>query len=306
MPPRDPSTSRREALRLMAAAIAGGACLPRALDALSPHTVPTAMPQSPPRAGSPAIDRERIEAIGLQLYTVRSALSRDLEGTLDAIAAAGITELEFAGYYNKPAAWWQEQMHRRGVTAPSTHIGFPATDADWEPQFAMAQAMGHQWVIVPSLRADWHTADGYHRAAERLMQAAGLAKAHGLRMGYHNHDAEFAPLAGSAEHGFAILLANTDAALIDFELDLYWAVKAGQDPLALIRTHGARIACCHVKDAGPAPAREMLDVGAGTIDFKTILSVGRAAGLRHWYIEHDQPTNPLASIAASAAAMRRY
>lgn len=276
--------SRRSALQLLAAGVAGGTLLPKL-------------------ASADGSSHRRIDHIGLQLYTVRSALGKDLEGTLAAIAAAGITELEFAGYYDKPAKWWRDTMRAHGLTAPSSHIALPRSDADWAPHFAMAKDMGHHWVIVPFVGAEYRGADGFKRLADRLNSSGALAKAEGLRMGYHNHDFEFAPLDGGT-HGMAILLKNTDPSLVDFELDLYWTVKAGQDPLAMIKAHPGRFACCHVKDAGPAPARAMMDVGTGTIDFKTILAAGRKAGLQHWFIEHDQPTDALASIKASAAAMK--
>jgi sugar phosphate isomerase/epimerase len=88
-------------------------------------------------------------------------------------------------------------------------------------------------------------------------------------------------------------------------MDIYWTVKAEQDPLALMKRWPNRIVAVHVKDAGPAPERKMMDVGAGTIDFKTILATGRKQGLQHWFIEHDTPTDPIASITASAAALKK-
>lgn len=280
-----PTLTRRSALQLLMAGVAGGTLLPR-LDGLAAATAP------------------RIERIGLQLYTVRSALAKDVEGTIAAIAAAGITELEFAGYYNKPPEWWRDIMRQHGLTSPAAHTQLPRADADWAPQFATAKAMGQRWVIVPSVGGDYRSLDGFKRLADRLNSGGALAKAEGLRMGYHNHDFEFAPLDGGT-HGLAILLANTDPTLVDFELDLYWAVKGGQDPLAMIAAHPGRFVCCHVKDAGPAPERVMTEVGAGTIDFKRIIAAGRKAGLKHWFIEHDNPKDALASIAASAAAMKK-
>ncbi len=279
--------SRRAALQMMAAGVAGGVLLPRLA-----------------AAREPASDARRIERIGLQLYTVRRSLTKDLEGTIAAVAAAGITELEFAGYYNKPAEWWRSTMSSLGMTSPSTHIGLPKTDAEWEPHFAMARAMGHACVIVPSFGAEFRGEGGYQRLADRLNSSGEMAKKAGLRMGYHNHNAEFAPQA-NGPNGFEILVANTDPTLVDFELDLYWAVKAGKDPLAIIAAHPNRIVYCHVKDSGPAPELAMMDVGAGTIDFKTIIAAGRKVGLAHWFIEHDNPADELASIAASAAALKK-
>ena len=283
----------RDTLRLLAAGVAGSALLPHLASAAAMM----------PDTDAAVSEARRINHIGLQLYTVRSAMAKDLEGTIAAIAAAGITELEFAGYYNKSAEWWRERMKAHGMTSPSTHIGLPKTDAEWEPQFAMAQAMGHEWVIVPSFGAEFRGEGGYKRLADRLNSSGELARKAGLRMGYHNHDAEFAPQA-SGPNGFEILLANTDPALVDFELDLYWAVKAGQDPMAIIAAHPKRIVCCHVKDATPAPELAMTEVGAGTINFKQIIAAGRKVGLKHWYIEHDNPKDGLVSIAASAAAMK--
>jgi sugar phosphate isomerase/epimerase len=284
------SLSRRDALRLLAAGVAGGTLLPRLAGAAD--------------AGStPPVDRvRRIERIGLQLYTVRRALAKDLEGTLAAIAAAGVRELEFAGYYNKTPAWWRAAMGKHDLTAPATHIGMPRTDAEWAPQFATARAMEHNWVIVPWLAPEMRTtADDWKRTADRLNRGAEMAERAGLNFGYHNHDFEFAPVDGTT--GYEILLSRTDPKLVDFELDIYWAVKAGQDPLAMLTRWPGRYTCCHVKDAGPAPERPMLDVGAGTIDFRAIIEQGRPAGLRHWFIEHDNPSDPIASVRASALAM---
>ena len=280
--------SRRTALQMMAAGVAGGVLLPRLTGA----------------ASFADNDARRIERIGFQLYSVRRSMSKDLEGTLAAIAAAGITELEFAGYYNQTGEWWRNKLKSLGMKSPSTHIGMPKTDAEWEPHFAKAKEIGQECVIVPSFGAEFRGEGGYKRLADRLNSSGEMAKKVGLRMGYHNHDAEFAPQA-AGPNGFEILVANTDPKLVDFELDLYWAVKAGQDPLKVINAHPKRIVYCHVKDAGPAPDRAMLEVGAGIIDFKKIIAAGRKAGLKHWYIEHDNPTDDIASITASAAAMKK-
>ena len=211
-----------------------------------------------------------------------------------------VPELEFAGYYSKDAAWWKALLARHGLTAPATHEALPATDDGWGAIFDRAHAMGHAMVIVPFVGNEYRgSRAAWQRLAARLTTGAQRAKAAGLRFGYHNHDFEFAPVEGTT--GFDILTTETDPTLVALELDLYWAVKAGQDPLALFARWPGRIHCCHVKDAGPAPERQMRDVGAGTIDFRTLLARGRAAGLQHWFIEHDNPADPLASVRASAA-----
>ena len=281
--------SRRKVLQLLAAGVAGSAILPLLARAES----------------SGFAERRRIGRIGLQLYTVRSALAKDIEGTIAAVAAAGITELEFAGYYNKSPAWWRELLKQHGLTAPSTHEALPATDSGWPAILDRANSMGHDIVIVPFVGNSYRgSRDNWLKLSERLDIGALKAKAAGLQFAYHNHDFEFAPVDGTT--GYEILTSQTDKALVKLELDMYWAVKAGHDPLAIMTQHSGRVICCHVKDASAAPERTMLDVGAGTIDFKTLLAKGRTLGLQHWFIEHDQPTNPLASVKASAAAMLRY
>lgn len=286
--------TRRRVLHLLASGVAGSLLLP----SLARAAAPTDASGDRHSAG-------RIGRIGLQLYTVRAALSRDLEGTIAAVAAAGITELEFAGYFNKPPEWWRELLQRHQLTAPATHEALPRTDDGFAAIVERAKAMGHDMVIVPFVGPEYRgTRENWKKLATRLNSGAEVAKAAGLRFGYHNHDFEFAPVDGTT--GYDILTSETDPALVTLELDVYWAVKAGRDPMALMAAHAGRVICCHVKDAGPAPERQMRDVGAGTIDYRQLLAVGRTQGLKHWFIEHDQPTDPLQSIRASAAAMRGY
>ena len=288
--------SRRSLLQLIAAGAASSSLLPALLRASA---------RKRDDDEHEALDARRIERIGLQLYTVRRAMGKDLDGTLAAVAAAGVTEIEPFTYYNKPAQWWRDKMKALGFTSPSAHIGMPATDEAWLPLFEMAKAVGHEWVIVPSMPGGMRGADGFKKFADRLNSGGELAKKSGLRIGFHNHNSEFAPIDGGPS-GYDILLKNTDPKLVDFELDIYWAVKAGQDPFKLIAENGKRIVCVHVKDAGPAPELAMMDVGAGTIDFKAIIKAGRKAALKHWFIEHDNPTDDITSITASAAAMKQF
>ena len=289
------ATTRRDMLRLLAAGIAGGTLMPSLVSASSHHDE---------MMDGVLFDSRRIERIGLQLYTVRDLLAKDIEGTIAAIAAAGVTELEFAGYYNKDAKWWKALLKKHRLTAPSAHMPMPVTDDVWDTQFATANAMGHRIVIMPLLMLNQRkTKDDWYRIADRLNVAGKKAKAAGLEFGYHNHDFEFAPIDGTT--GWEIVTTQTDRSLVHLELDLYWATRAGQDPLALMQRWPGRVTCVHVKDIGPPPARDFADVGAGSIDFKTIIAKGRTMGLKHWFIERDVSPDPLASIRISAAAMKK-
>ena len=241
--------------------------------------------------------------IGIQLYTLRSLMAADFDGTLARVAEVGYREVEFAGYFGRTPARVRSALARHGLAAPSTHVALPADDAAWARTLDEARAIGHDWVVVAWLDAPMRrTPDDWARIAGRFDSLAGRAREAGLRFAYHNHDFEFARVNDSSL--FDVLLAKTDPALVDLEMDIYWVTKAGADPLALIRRHPGRFPLLHLKDATPAPERRMVDVGAGTIDFAALLAADRAT-LKHAFVEHDEPADPLASARASYAYLSK-
>ena len=98
-----------------------------------------------------------------------------------------------------------------------------------------------------------------------------------------------------------LLIERTDPKLVVLELDLYWATKAGADPLTYFSRHPGRTHLVHVKDSAGAPEHRMVDVGAGTINFANIFARREQAGIRYAFVEHDDPPNPLATLRASFA-----
>src|SRR3989475_4408761 len=137
----------------------------------------------------------------------------------------------------------------------------------------------------------------------RSNRAAAQAHDAGLQFAYHNHDFEFARTEGRLPYD--VLIAETDPKLVQFEIDLYWMVKGGQDPLAYFARLPGRVPMVHVKDSAGPPAHRMVDVGAGKIDFKKIFAQRDQAGIRHFFVEHDQPADPFASIRASCDYLKR-
>ncbi|MBM3908330.1 MAG: sugar phosphate isomerase/epimerase [Gemmatimonadetes bacterium] len=276
-------TSRRDVLKTLAALAAAGVA-PRALRAMSP------------RAGT-------IDRIGLQLYTVRAAMAADLPGTLKAVAALGYREVEFAGYFGRPGAELRQMLADLALTAPSTHIGLPDAQERFGATAEAAQAIGIQYLTVPSLdmRA-LKTVDDWKRMADTFNTVGARAKAAGLRFGFHNHAAEFTPVEGQVP--LDLLIRGTDPTLVTFELDIYWAVRAGQDPTGYLAKHPGRFEMVHVKDATAAPALTMTEVGAGTLDWAAIFASRGAAGIRHYFVEHDNPADPMASIRTSVGYLK--
>ena len=245
--------------------------------------------------------------IGVQLYTLRDEMQKDVAATLERVARIGYKEVEFAGYFGKSPSEIRAILDRNGLRAPSVHVPIEVVEGSgWSSALDAAKAIGHEYVVVPWLAPDRRgSLAEYRRLAASLNRGAQDAQRAGLRFGYHNHDFEFEPVEGRLP--FDLLLAETDPALVLIELDLYWAVKAGQDPLALFARHPGRFPMVHVKDSAGAPAHEMRSVGQGTIDFVRILGRRQQAGIRHLFVEHDNPGDAWASVEASyrtMAAMR--
>jgi sugar phosphate isomerase/epimerase len=235
--------------------------------------------------------------LGIQLYTLRSVASTNLDGTLARLAGIGYKEIEFAGFYNHPATEVRGYLDQYGLAAPSAHtdiasIEGPAADAT----FRDAKTVGLEWITVPSLpRGRYDTVDAWKGVAQQFNRVAAQTKAAGFRFAYHNHNTELWKV-GSAVP-LEVLLAETDPALVSFEMDVYWVVNAGANPLDLLARYPGRFKMLHLKDSMGPPDHKMADVGSGTIDFKTILT--QAKGIEHYFVEHDEPADPFASAAAS-------
>ena len=240
----------------------------------------------------------KIKRVGLQLYTVRDLMKADLPGTLAKVAAIGYKEVEFAGYFGRTPAQIRDLLRRDGLTSPSTHLPFESLDTTWQKQLDDAKAVGHHWATIAYIAEEKRkTLDDWKRHAATFNRAAAQAKAAGLRFAYHNHDFEFKAIDGTRP--FDILLKETDPSLVDFEMDLFWVVYGGGNPLDLFNQYPKRFPLVHVKDSSGPPDKKMVDVGQGTIDFRSIFAQGDKAGIKHYFVEHDQPADPIATIRNS-------
>ena len=239
----------------------------------------------------------RLDKVGLQLYTVRDKLKEDFEGTLARVAQIGYKEVEFAGYSNHTPADVKAILDRHGLSAPSTHIALGDMD-EWKKALDTAKAIGHDYIVVPWIPEEKRkTLDDWKSVASVFNQAAQMAKDAGLQFAYHNHDFEFPKVDGQIPYD--VLLQNTDPKLVQLEIDLYWITKGGQDPLSYFARWPGRVPLVHVKDSAGAPEHKMADVGQGKIDWKRIFAKRDQAGIKHAFVEHDQPPQPFEDIAAS-------
>lgn len=239
-----------------------------------------------------------LDKIGLQLYTVRSQMQLTVERTLFEVAKIGYREVEFAGYFNRPPRAIKQLLDRNGLEAPAAHVALSDMRGGWFRKLEEAEEMGHKWLVIPWLaETDRNSLDAIKRTAETLNKAAEDAKTYKIRIAYHNHDFEFKEVEGRVI--FDVLLEETDPKLVDVELDLYWITKAGRDPFEYFARWPGRFPLVHVKDSAGAPEHAMTEVGKGTIDFAKLFATRKTSGMKHFFVEHDNPADPMASVATS-------
>jgi sugar phosphate isomerase/epimerase len=259
-----------------------------------------------------ALSDVKNKKVGVQLYTVRNEIGKDALGTLKKVASMGFGEVENFGYNGKffgmSANEYKSVLSDLGMTAPSGHYMYgnfgnkqiPGTLLHgWEKAVEDAAAIGQQYMVIaylmPEERGD---GDTYKKIAANLSKAAETCKKAGIQLCYHNHDFEFEAQQGILP--FDILTAETDKDMVKIELDLYWAVRANQNPIDLFKKHKGRIALWHVKDMDNTDKKNFTEVGNGIIDFGTIFSQAKTSGMKHFFVEQDVcPGSPFDSIKQS-------
>ena len=242
--------------------------------------------------------RRKLKRVGLQLYTVRDLMKADLPGTLAKVAAIGYKEVEFAGYFGRTPAQIRDLLRRNGLSSPSTHLPFDSLQNGWQKALDDAKAVGHHWVTIAWIPEEKRrTLDDWKAHAALFNRAAAQAKSAGLRFAYHNHDFELRNVGDTRP--LDVLLTETDPSLVDFEMDLYWVVFGGGSPLDFFNRYPKRFPLVHVKDSAGPPDNKMVDVGQGKIDFRSIFAQSEKAGIKHYFVEHDQPADPIATIRNS-------
>lgn len=241
------------------------------------------------------------KAIGLQLYTLRDVIMNDVKGTLKSVAGWGYNEVETYGYgdgklFGMPVAEFNAYMKGLGVKVVSGHYGIDlATGSKWEQACADAKMMGQKYVVVPWMDQKFYSSlDVLKKTCESLNKAGEVAKKYGLQMGYHNHAFEFEQVEGKVI--FDTMLQQLDPKLVGWEMDIYWVVRAGQDPVKYFEKFPGRFQLWHVKDMDKSDAERNADVGTGKIDFKNLFTKAKQSGMKNFFVEQETyPTNPMQS-----------
>ena len=224
------------------------------------------------------------DKISIQLYTLRSVLETDLEGTLDALADIGYRKVELAGTYGRSAAEFRKLLDARRIKATSTHVGI---DGDINQAIADAKILGNLRSNVPW--ANFGTLAEWQAFADKLEAAGKAYRRAGIGFGYHNHNQEFQAVEGVRP--FDVLTSRTSRRNVSFEMDLFWVVAGGADPVREFYEIAGRVRQYHVKDRTPDGG--FADLGEGVIDFRRIFRANRPLEVEEYIVENDQPVDAL-------------
>lgn len=257
---------------------------------------------------------------GLTLYTLRNDMGEDAEGTLKAVAAAGYKYIEAADYrdgkfYKMTPEEFKNALDELGLIPLSTHMGSVSLE-NADEQIADVKAAGFKYFVLPVPPRDFFAFDQENRSIKmkgdikeltEFMNTLGKkCKEAGLELLYHNHDFEYK----KDENGLVPIeyfMENTDPELVNFQVDLYWVVKAGADPIAYMEKYPGRYRIWHVKDMDDQG--RFAPVGTGTIDFAKILEKKDISGMKYYIVEQDQTFDdmtPLEAIKISHKGLEKF
>lgn len=247
--------------------------------------------------------------VGIQLYTVRDDMNTDVKATLQKVANIGYNQLELAGYsegkfYGFAPKEFKKMVEDLGMKVLSSHTGISIENGDTSVVEQLAEAhaeVGAEYCIKPWLpEKQRKSIASYQQIAEELNQIGEILAKHKIQFGYHNHDFEFQTIDGKIPY-YDVLLPQTDPQTVVMEIDLYWAKKAGQDPVEIFERFPGRFALWHVKDMDNTDEQFFAPVGDGVIDFKKIFQHKDRAGMKYFFVEQDRTKNysPLESIEIS-------
>jgi len=258
------------------------------------------------------------KVLGIQLYTVRDEVAKNLETTLAQVAAAGYTHIELYGYdyttrkyFGRSAPQLGDLLKQHQLKTPSGHYGIadflfePVYNKyeSWKHLLQDANTLGHKYVAIPYIDDKHRTPDDFKRICDRLNKGGQMSKDAGITTCYHNHDFEFTSMVDDMP-AYEYMLKHTDPKWVKFEMDLYWVKHAGQNPIEWFKKYPNRFPLWHVKDMeapeGDKPG-QTCEVGKGVIDWKEIFAQQNLAGLEYAFVEQEQYRHPVFECIKTSA-----
>ena len=245
--------------------------------------------------------------LGVQLYSVRNAIAKDVPGTLARVRALGFREVELAGTYGLTASQFKAELDRAGLRATSMHVGYERFRDSLSAVLDEARVLGVKYVgtaWIPHNDGPL-TEEAAHRAAADFNAWGRSAQERGLQFFYHVHGYEFQPGA-SGTLPMDILMSGTSSEAVKFEMDVFWISRPGADPVAWLRKYPTRWRLLHLKDmkkgtptnvnTGSAnPDETEVPLGTGQIDYRGVLRAAREIGVDKYFVE-DETAEPFATL----------
>lgn len=248
--------------------------------------------------------------IGIQLYSLRAEFSKNVDKPISEIANTGYEYVEGYGYSIKNGFWglsvseYKDLLKKHKLKTPSAHYDFgewekTQDDAILQAYITVAKELKQDYIVVPYINPEiFKSEKSVKEFAAKLNRAAEIVNKAGLKLAYHNHHFEFEKLGDKT--GYDILLAETNKDLIDFELDLYWVVRAKQDAISLFKQYPGRFPMWHIKDMSKSNPSKNTEIGNGTIDFSPFFKEAKLAGLKYAFVEQENfDIDPYESIKKS-------
>ncbi|MGZ5254388.1 MAG: sugar phosphate isomerase/epimerase family protein [Flavitalea sp.] len=268
---------------------------------------------------------DQVGSVGIQLFSIPKVVEKDLESTFRQLSEMGYREIEFygpydfsaqatkdgwnkitgalgfsaSGYYGKSPKEMAALLKKYNLSSPSMHIDLVTLDKHLDETAEAANQMGTKYVIIPSAETQ-PDLDGYKRQADQFNSLGEKIHQKGLKFCYHNHGNGIVPIDGISP--LEMIIERTDPNYVTYEMDIYWTIAGGADPVALFEKFKGRYKLMHIKDMtkkvrfsgdGGNPQEWMSlfpyleDAGSGVLDIKSILAAAKKSGVEHFIIERD-------------------
>lgn len=296
---------RRSFLRQAGVLATGMVTLPQLACNTTPKETTTMETTESLAAPSPSLDK-----FGIQLYTLRDDLPNDPKGILKELSSFGYKQIEgFEGdqgmFWNMGHKDFKMYLDDLGMTMISSHCEI---NENFEQKAAQAAEIGMAYLICPYIGPQ-KSMDAWKGVTDKFNNCGRICKENGIRFAYHNHEYSFKAFSGMIPHDF--IMKNTDPELVDHEMDIYWVVTGGADPIDFLTRYPNRFTLCHVKDrmkgVAPDEREASCDLGTGSIDYPKILKIAADNGMKYYILEQERYDNstPIKSAEAGAEYLKK-
>ena len=242
--------------------------------------------------------------MGLQFWSIREEMEKDLLGMIEKSTEMGYTGAQFAGFFDHSAEVVKEKLDEVGIVAAGAHVQINELENNLDETLKYHKIIGNDLIIIPYLPENMRTtAEDYKRTATLLNNIGEKVHAKGFTLAYHNHDFEFEVFDGKT--GLNILFENTDENYLKMELDCFWAAYTGNNPVDIIGKYGNRCVSLHIKDMKVEENQSIsTELGTGTLPLADYIQIGKEHNVKWFIAEQEHFTkDPVESAAQNATEL---